>query len=381
MKCQKICIIGDGLAGLVTSVTLKNLNIQVDLIYKKTKKEKTLDYRTTAISENNYKFLKSKMNFKIKNLFWASRNIDLFYERNDKFFNFLKYQNKKKNSMYIFENEKFKKHIYKILKNSKNVNLISKPLKDLNFKECFIKINNKKFYYDLIILCLGKNSSFYEKINKNRSIVKNYKEISITGAVKHASKIYSSSQFFLKEGPLAILPFKKNFFSFVWSISKDFYLSNIEQLKPLIKKKLINILGEQSKFKILKIQSYPLRLNLETKYFNKNVLMLGQGIHSIHPIAGQGFNLILRDIKKLSELIHNKIRLGIAIKNSYLLKEFYDLRNPENTIIGLGNDLTNSFFKRNKILDPLKYLLLKNIKDNQNLKKVSRIIADKGLLI
>ena len=72
--------------------------------------------------------------------------------------------------------------------------------------------------------------------------------------------------------------------------------------------------------------------------------MLGQGIHSIHPIAGQGFNLILRDIKKLSELIHNKIRLGIAIKNSYLLKEFYDLRNPENTIIGLGNDLTNSFF-------------------------------------
>ena len=131
----------------------------------------------------------------------------------------------------------------------------------------------------------------------------------------------------------------------------------------------------------MKIQSFPLYLNLETKYFNKNVLILGQGIHSIHPIAGQGFNLILRDIKKLSELIDKKTRLGIAIKNSFLLKEFYDLRNPENTIIGLGNDLTNSFFKRNKILDPLKYLLLENIKNNQNLKKVSRIIADKGLLI
>ena len=131
----------------------------------------------------------------------------------------------------------------------------------------------------------------------------------------------------------------------------------------------------------MKIQSFPLYLNLETKYFNKNVLILGQGIHSIHPIAGQGFNLILRDIKKLSELNDKKTRLGIAIKNSFLLKEFYDLRNPENTIIGLGNDLTNSFFKRNKILDPLKYLLLENIKNNQNLKKVSRIIADKGLLI
>ena len=81
MKCQKICIIGDGLAGLVTAVTLKNLNIQVDLIYKKSKKEKTSDYRTTAISENNYKFLKSKVDFKSKTLFWASQNIDLFYEK------------------------------------------------------------------------------------------------------------------------------------------------------------------------------------------------------------------------------------------------------------------------------------------------------------
>ena len=381
MKCQKICIIGDGLAGLVTAVTLKNLNIQVDLIYKKSKKEKTSDYRTTAISENNYKFLKSKVDFKSKTLFWASQNIDLFYEKNDKFFNFLKYQSKKQNSMYIFENEKFKKHLYKILKKGKNVNLINKQFKDLNFKECSIKIDKKKINYDLIILCLGKNSKFYEKINKNRSIVKDYKEISITGAVKHKSRINNSSQFFLKEGPLAILPFKKNFFSFVWSISKDFHQSNIKNLKPLVKKKLINILRSQSKFRILKIQSFPLYLNLETKYFNKNVLILGQGIHSIHPIAGQGFNLILRDIKKLSELIDKKTRLGIAIKNSFLLKEFYDLRNPENTIIGLGNDLTNSFFKRNKILDPLKYLLLENIKNNQNLKKVSRIIADKGLLI
>ena len=73
MKYQKICIIGDGLAGLVTAVTLKNLNIQVDLIYKKSKKEKTSDYRTTAISENNYKFLKSKVDFKSKTLFWARK--------------------------------------------------------------------------------------------------------------------------------------------------------------------------------------------------------------------------------------------------------------------------------------------------------------------
>ena len=114
--------------------------------------------------------------------------------------------------MYIFENEKFKKHLYMILKKGKNVNLINKKFKDLNFKECSIKIDKKKINYDLIILCLGKNSKFYEKINKNRSIVKDYKEISITGAVKHKSRINNSSQFFLKEGPLAVLPMGNNLF-------------------------------------------------------------------------------------------------------------------------------------------------------------------------
>ena len=57
MKNQKICIIGDGLAGLTTALVLKNLDLDIDLFYKKKFKVKK-DNRTTAISPSNYKFLK-----------------------------------------------------------------------------------------------------------------------------------------------------------------------------------------------------------------------------------------------------------------------------------------------------------------------------------
>ena len=127
------------------------------------------------------------------------------------------------------------------------------------------------------------------------------------------------------------------------------------------------------------IQSFPISLNLKTKYFKKNVLILGDGLHSIHPMAGQGFNLVLRDIKKLSELIFKLLRLGLLIKNSFLLKDFYQVRKPENIILGLGVDLTNIFFKDNKYFAPIRKKILKNIAKSKFIKKISQEISDKGI--
>ena len=59
-------------------------------------------------------------------------------------------------------------------------------------------------------------------------------------------------------------------------------------------------------------------------------------MHVVHPLAGQGFNLILRDIKKLNELISKNLRLGLTIKDSNIPKDLSDSRKPENLLIGLG---------------------------------------------
>ena len=57
MKFHKICIIGDGLSGLTTALTLQNLSVTIDLFYRNKTFNNFKDKRTTAISNSNYNFL------------------------------------------------------------------------------------------------------------------------------------------------------------------------------------------------------------------------------------------------------------------------------------------------------------------------------------
>ena len=367
MSKQRICIVGDGLAGLMTAVVLGRISgVDINLIAKKEKKN--LDKRTTAISHTNFKFIQENIVKLDNNLFWPSKNIELYYETSKEKINFLNLNEAHSNLMYVFENDKIKSILLKEISKNK-IKITRKNIKSLK------DLKN----YDLAILCLGTKSNIYENITKLKSIKKDYKEIAITGYVKHNFKSLNTSQFFLKEGPLAILPFSQNYFSIVWSLNKKFYENNSKKIKELTKHKLLEILKTKKSINVSNIQSYPISLNLERQYYKKNILILGEGLHSIHPVAGQGFNLVLRDIKKLKEVIKYYAGLGISIKNSYALSDFYNSRKPENTIMGLGVDITHNFFKENKFLDPVKKTILKQVSKSEFLKSLSKRISDKGL--
>ena len=120
---------------------------------------------------------------------------------------------------------------------------------------------------------------------------------------------------------------------------------------------------------------------MKRTYYKNNTLILGEGLHTIHPVAGQGFNLIMRDIKKLQEVLKYYSDLGILIKSSSALEDFSSNRKPENIITALGIDLTHIFFKRNKFLEPVKVVILKNISKNNTLKKIGKFISNQGLSI
>ncbi len=367
MSKQRICIVGDGLSGLMTAAVLAKVpGIEVDLIAKKG--TKNVDKRTTAISDTNFKFINQNITTSGQKLFWPSKKIELFYETFKEKINFLNLIEAKSNLMYVFENDKVKSLLLKEISKNK-IKLIKKDLKNLEELKA----------YDLTILCIGGQSKIYDKIIKTRSIKKNYKEIAITGYVRHNFKTLNTSQFFLKEGPIAILPFSKNYFSFVWSVKKYLFDNNSKKIANLVKEKIIELLKCKQDITISNIQSYPISLTLRRQYYKKNILILGEGLHTIHPVAGQGFNLVLRDIKKLKEIIKYYVGLGISIKNSYALDDFYNSRKPENIIMSLGVDATHSFFKQNKYLDPFKEIIIKNIKNNETLKKFSKIISNQGL--
>ena len=376
MKKHKICIAGGGLTGLISAIILNNKGLDVDFIAEDNK-TKIKDIRVTAISEKNLEFLK----FNLKNLnlklFYPVKKINLFFEKDNKISNFLNFD-EEKNLMYFFENNPFKEVLTKLLKKS-NVKIIKQTIKSIDIDTNIITTNKFAKNYDLIILCLGSKSHLYQKISGNREIKKDYKEHSITCSVKHKIKQdVSAKQFFLKEGPLAILPFKKNEFSVVWSLENIFYKSYQKNLNICLKSKIANLLNIE-KFSIGKIQSYPLKLSLKRNYYKKNTIILGDGLHVVHPLAGQGFNLILRDIKIIVDLICYNLKLGLSIKDSNIPKKFAENRKPENILLGLGIDTTRQFFKSNKYLDPLKEDILNNFSKFKILKRITKRVANIGL--
>jgi len=90
MKKQRICIVGDGLSGLISAIALNNLpNLEVHLIAKK--KKPINDNRATAMSASNFKFFQDIISKFDKKLFWPSKKINLFYEARDKKINFFKF--------------------------------------------------------------------------------------------------------------------------------------------------------------------------------------------------------------------------------------------------------------------------------------------------
>ena len=375
MKKHKICIVGGGLTGLISALVLSERGLDIDLILENNT-SKNKDLRVTAISEKNMEFLKSTIkNINLK-LFYPVKKINLFFEKNNQIKNFLNF-NENKNLMFFFENRSTKEHLTKLLKKT-NVKIQKKTVKSIDLAENKVSTNLSSKSYDLVVLCLGSNSPIYQKISGNREIKKNYKEHSITCSVKHQIKDIGAQQFFLKEGPLAILPYNNNKFSVVWSIEDKHFMKNKKNISNYLKIKLSNLL-KTKKISLGNIQSYPLKLLLKRSYFKKNAIILGDGLHVVHPIAGQGFNLILRDLEKLNNLIFNNLRLGLTIKDSNIPKDLSDSRKPENLLMGLGIDTTREFFKSNKYLDPIKENILNNFSKSKFLKEITKRIANLGL--
>ena len=95
--------------------------------------------------------------------------------------------------------------------------------------------------------------------------------------------------------------------------------------------------------KINKIDSFELQgFNLR-KYFHKNILAFGDLLHRIHPLAGQGFNMTIRDVKILTDIIQKKIDLGLPL-DSTINTEFENNQKHKNYIFSTCIDLIHEFF-------------------------------------
>ena len=240
----------------------------------------------------------------------------------------------------------------------------------------FVKLNNynldiiKKRNYNLII-----NSELNNPITKKyfqKKIEKNYKSLAHTAIIDH-KKIENriATQIFTKNGPLAFLPLSNNQTSIVFSNNSTKLIDKFSLTKIINK---YNYLYEISK--ISEVESVGIKLILLRNYTFKNILSFGDLIHKVHPLAGQGFNMTIRDIKSLSNILDENIRLGIN-DGEVIAQKFQQNNKHLNFIYGLGIDTINSFFKLdNKLKNNLSGPIFKILKGNKFLNKYATFLSN-----
>ena len=359
---MKICIIGDGLVSLVLAESLSKKGIDIDLVVKSEKKHKKT-FRTLGISKENLNFLQNLFP-SIASIGNKINQIEIFNDTKNRILNF---GNLHTTLFYMFKYDEIFKFIKKKVIKNRGIKIIfqSKTFQLLD------KILSK---YNLIIdTNIDNNFSrqhFYKKIKKD------YFSSAYISIIKHDNiKNNIARQVFTNIGPLAFLPLSKNLTSIVYSINNNKY-KKIDDRNLISKIKNYNFVYNNVYFS--KFENFKLNLNLLKKYYFKNVLAFGDKLHTIHPLAGQGFNMSLRDIKILNSIINDNLNLGLPL-DTIILNKFQNSSKYKNIIFATGIDFIHEFFSIEKKIPKTITNKLFNFLDKEKISKYLSDIANKGI--
>ena len=353
---MNICLLGNNLTNLVLANILLKKKINVDIISQAKPTLLTNTVRTIAISNENYKFLKENIKG-ISNLGWPTEKIKIYSDKN------------KSSELFEFKNNN-QKNFY-LLKYSALYNLMKKNkfLKFIQLKNYNLDVI-RKLNYDLII-----NSEQNNPITKKyfqKKIEKNYKSLAHTAIIDH-KKIENkiATQIFTKKGPIAFLPLSNNQTSIVFSNNSTKLMDKLSLLQ------IINKYNRQYKInKISDVESVGIKFLVLRDYIFKNILSFGDLIHKVHPLAGQGFNMTIRDIKSLSNILDENIKLGIN-DGEIIAQKFQEKNKHLNFIYGLGIDTINTFFNfDSKLKNNLSEPIFKLLKGNKILNKYATSLSN-----
>ena len=286
-------IIGGGLIGSIAAVALQQKNFKVLVIEKNSKSS---DNRTLAINSNSKSFLTSLglwRNFKEK-----PENINKIVIQDYLNKEPLVFKNTQRPLGYVAYNQEIlNKAKNKLRKTNSLIENFEAPLNKILIAKKF-EFKNNFYEFKKIILCLGKNFNLPEIINK---ISFHSKHKSFVGFFDHSKNHHNIAyELFTKNGPLAVLPapnFNKKHSTFIFSTKKD--LSKIE-LDNLLKRSFRDSHGSiKLHTKISNFNIYPHISNV----LNNNYILMGDMLRSIHPVAGQGWNLGIKDIQTYCDLL------------------------------------------------------------------------------
>lgn len=214
--------------------------------------------------------------------------------------------------------------------------------------------DGRKLYTKLVIGADGRQS-FTREWMKVGAKEWSYDQQAIVTIVTHENEHNNIAvEHFKSEGPLAILPMLsgkqgENRSALVWTqhgknaknmltCDKHTFITALNSLFPDFYGDITNI---EKRF------SYPLNFVHAYDYIVPRMVLIADAAHGIHPIAGQGLNLGLRDVKALNDVLSAAQKQNEDIGSLKILKKYQATRRPDNMAMAIATDVLNKLFSNN----------------------------------
>jgi 2-octaprenyl-6-methoxyphenol hydroxylase len=178
-------------------------------------------------------------------------------------------------------------------------------------------------------------------------IAHDYKQAGIVTTIAHELPHEGTAyEHFRPAGPFASLPLPGNRSSLVWTESTAeaarLKALPLEDVAGLIEAAMGSSLGKVTVEE--GIQSFPLRLQLARDFIAPRLALIGDAAHVIHPLAGQGLNLGLKDVAALAETLVDAMRLGVDHGASDVLARYQQWRRFDTALMAAVTDNLNRLF-------------------------------------
>ena len=386
-KFFTLTVIGGGLTGqLMVSLLLKNRFLSPDqLCWINLNAKKSEDTRVSFLNTKNFHQLKYNFKYHFHDKDFLNIHQILVHNENEK--SPLSLEDKSGHGV-IVRNDILKKK-FKISKNILNV-FTSRVIKTKHDQyHRYLSLEDGTVLKTSLVISADGNSSNLRDFANIKYFSQNLNHTIISGYL-YSKKFNNiiARQVFLNDSFIGLLPVSKsnNLVNFVWSLDNKVLenkKSNFNYHNEIVKRLNSFFLKYKIDFEHLnanmkeydKLQIYSSYVKFVNKPFSKRIVLIGDAAHTIHPLAGQGFNLSIEDCFDLLKCINKASAYGKDLGDVSILQEYNNLRKKRKDLITL---ITTTIFylfkKRSKNLNSLINLVTQNI-NKTSTKKIFTILA------
>lgn len=251
---------------------------------------------------------------------------------------------------YMIENRHYRAALQRLVDGLPNLKLIApRKVIDADVLASHVEVvldNGDRLNAALCVAADGRESPLRETMGI-KSVGWSYAQTGIVATIAHERPHGGTAyELFFPSGPFAILPMTGNRSSIVWTEADAQAPAFLKLDDKAFVAEVAQRFGDQ--FGAISLDgprwSYPLAMHLALSYVAPRFALVGDAAHSVHPIAGQGLNLGLRDAAALAETVIESQRLGLDIGSEAALMRYQSWRRFDNTLFATSMDGLNRLF-------------------------------------